>query len=169
MGNRVQAREDGAIIHRMNFASPDDGERSFTRADVVLDGVPHDDSSYEVRVFLNNSDATIETPQDPGTGYVGRFSILGHGGCAGGEEHCSVKSAPIGISARMIAQSIPHPLSPKTVRLTITDALKAIVGRNGGSLDTITLVPVRRAPRRTDDGPGIGLLFYKRLRLETYR
>lgn len=169
MGEKVQNREDGAIIHKMGFVPSGDGELSFTRADVVLDGVPHDDSSYEVRVFLNNPSAAIETPREPDTGYAGRFSILGHGSCAGGEEHCAVNSAPIGRSARMIAQSIPHPLAPKTIRLTITDALKAMVGRNSGSLDTITLVPVRRAPRKADDGPGIGLFSYTRLRLQTYR
>jgi hypothetical protein len=44
---------------------PFPGEESltpFTRADVVVTGVDHSETSYEVRLFLNNAAATADTP-----------------------------------------------------------------------------------------------------------
>lgn len=41
----------------------EEGLAPFTRADVVITGVDHSGTSYEVRLFLNNPAATVGTPR----------------------------------------------------------------------------------------------------------
>ena len=48
----------------------EEGLTPFTRANVVITGVDHSGTSYEVRLFLNNPAATAETPRTTEQGYA---------------------------------------------------------------------------------------------------
>jgi hypothetical protein len=140
-----------------------EGLASFTRADVVITGVDHSGASYEVRLFLNNPAATAETPRTAEQGYAGRFTVFGHGGCYGDEGHCEVP-AP---SADPTDLRSAHPLTPLDTYVTITDALRRVLARDG-ALQTVTLVPVSITPRRADRKPAPELLHFTDVALRTY-
>lgn len=107
-----------------------------TRADLVFYGVDHSGPSYEARVFLDNPRANAETPRDVERGYAGSFTIFGHGGCYGEEGHC----APQDRTADEFDRRPPHPLTPQTRLVTVTDALK----RTTGEQVTVHVVAVAR-------------------------
>ena len=133
----------------LDLAFPGDaGQAPFSRADLVVTGVDHSTLSYEVRVFLNNPDATAETPRTADQGYAGRYTVFGHGGCYGDEGHCDVPEP----SADATDLRPRHPLTPLTTFVTITGALQRILAA-GQALRTVTLVPVSLPPRRADRAP----------------
>jgi hypothetical protein len=111
------------------------GQPGFTRADLVFYGVDHSGPSFEARIYLNNADAAVSTGRDPGSGYAGSFTIFGHAGCAGDAGHCDVPAGP----ADPFDVRPPHPLTPQTKTVLITDALRRV---SDPEL-TITIVPVR--------------------------
>ena len=84
----------GVLVADVSFRPTSPEEGRFTRADLVFSGVDHSQTSYEVRVFLNNPTADASTPRTAEHGYAGRFVIFGHGGCFGDDGHCEVPSAP---------------------------------------------------------------------------
>ena len=46
-------------------------------------------------MFLNNTKADVDTPREINEGFVGIFTIFGHGGCVGDEGgHCEVQTSP---------------------------------------------------------------------------
>jgi hypothetical protein len=47
--------------------------------DVIFEGIDQSGPSYEVRVFLNNPEATPRTPRTPDEGYIGSFHVYGYG------------------------------------------------------------------------------------------
>ena len=109
----------------------------FDHADLQFHQVDHSGHSYEVRVYLNNHDATEETGRDPATGYAGSFYVFGHGGCFGEEGHCDPKRRGV----HPFDLRLPHPLEPTTKSLEITDSLKRIRDEGASELD-VTLVPI---------------------------
>src|SRR5215217_7560486 len=78
----------GVLVADVSFRPTSPEEGRFTRADLVFSGVDHSETSYEVRVFLNNPTADASTPRGAEHGYAGRFVVFGHGGCFGDEGHC---------------------------------------------------------------------------------
>ena len=62
----------------------------FSRADLVFFGLEHGGPSVEVRIFFNAPDADESTPTTDEAGFVGLFSIFGHGGCFGDEGQLQV-------------------------------------------------------------------------------
>lgn len=92
------------------------------RADLVFYGVDHSGPTYEARIFLDNARATAKTPLDAKNGYAGSYTVFGHGGCFGAEGHCAPKERYIDEYDRRP----PHPLTPLTIAVTITDALAAL-------------------------------------------
>jgi hypothetical protein len=169
MDDDTIVREDGAVIVPIKFSPPDSQETRFERADLIFEGVSHAESSYELRVYLNNTDANAETDRTSQKGYAGKFSIFGHGGCYGGDGHCDIVGAPTGTEAVAMATSLPHPLTPQTKTINITEALNSVLFKNSSELEALTLVPIRKAPRNKDSGPTRNLFSYKRVRLQTYR
>jgi hypothetical protein len=134
-------------------------DRSFTRADVQLDGLDHSTASYEGRVFLNKPDADESTPHSDAA-YAGSYFIFGHGGCLGDEGHCEVKP-------RHPYDPRPaHPLTPTRKVVIATDAIRAALDA-GGEL-TVTVVPVILSTT-----PHVGrpedLVKYELVRVITYR
>ena len=66
-------------------------ERSFSRADLIFEGVDHSTESFEARIYFNNPDATVDSGKSPETGYAGSFYVFGHHGCGGDVGHCDFK------------------------------------------------------------------------------
>jgi hypothetical protein len=152
-------RDDQTRVIDLVFPG-DPGPAPFSRADLVITGVDHSSTSYEVRIFLNNADATASTPRTSEEGYAGRYTVFGHGGCYGGEGHCDPPTA--GEDLRLAP-----PLTPFDTYVTITDALQRILAA-GDSLRTITLVPVSLPPRRADRAPAPELLHFDDVTVQTY-
>jgi len=114
-----------------------EAETDFDHADLEFYGVDHSGHSFEVRVYLNNPDAGVETGYDEAQGYVDSFYIFGHGGCYGEEGHCD----PTRRTPHPFDYRLPHPLEPMTKSVEITHALKRLRAKGDGEL-SVTLVPV---------------------------
>ncbi len=142
---------------------PDDGERRFSRADLVLSGIDHSRCSYEVRVFLNNPDAGFSTARTEAERYAGRFHVFGHGGCYGDVGHCDVP--PPSMDPTDLRP--PHPLVPMTTYVTITAALDRLLAEHE-RLETITMVPIMLPPRRSARAPALHLFTFRSVELQTY-
>lgn len=142
---------------------PDSGRAPFTRADLVVTGVDHSGTSYEVRLYLDNPGADIGTPRDPEAGYAGRYTVFGHGGCYGDEGHCEVPED----SGDPTDVRPAHQLTPLDTFVTVTDALRRVLDRDG-RLSTVTMVPISLTPRRADRKPAPELLTFGNLALHTY-
>lgn len=151
-------RRKGILVAAMSFNDP-----RFTRADLIFTGVDHSNSSYEVLVFLNNRSATDKTEHDVKRGYGGRFVIFGHGGCYGDLGHCDVPQVRAVDDLRP-----PHPLTPATTIVTITDALQYLLMTNDDGLETVTLVPVEITPRRKDRAISPDIFRFDEVILRTY-
>lgn len=135
----------------------------FTRADVVIIGVDHSGTSFEVRLFFNNPAATADTPRTAEDGYAGRFTVFGHGGCYGDDGHCDVPEP----STDPTDLSSEHPLTPLDTHVTVTDALRRTLARDE-ALQTVTLVPVSITPSRADRKAAPELLHFTDVSLQTY-
>jgi len=109
------------------------------RADLVFYGVDHSGPTYEARIFLDNPKATERTPRDVAKGYAGSFTIFGHGGCFGAEGHCS----PQDRHSDEFDRRPPHPLTPQTATVSVTEALAAVAGKR----TRVTVVAVPREQR----------------------
>jgi hypothetical protein len=138
-------------------------EAEFSRADVVFQGLDHSQSSYEVRLYLNNPSATADTPRTVEHGYAGRLTVFGHGGCYGDSGHCEVP-APTNDPTDLRP---PHPVTPLDTYVTVTKALRSILARDG-ALRTLTLVPVSTPPLRAERKPAPELLRFHDVSLYTY-
>ena len=107
---------------------------NFERGDILIHGVDQSGGSFEGRVFLNNPNATIDTPTTPENGYAGSFYVYGYG----------LWPDDIGADRK--------PAEPDTIRAPIqkdviaTDALRHAAER--GSDVTVTVVPVSGNPPR---------------------
>jgi hypothetical protein len=141
----------------------EEGTMAFSRADIVVTGVDHSGPSYEVRLFLNNPNADVNTPRTLEEGYAGRFTVFGHGGCYGDLGHCDVPLA----STDPTDLRRPHPLTPLNTYVTITDALRHLLER-GDQLHTVTLVPVSIMPLRKDRKPAPELFRFDDVSLRAY-
>jgi hypothetical protein len=145
-------------FHSQALDLPEDLEE-VVRADLILYGVDHSGPTYEARIFLDNPRATEKTAREPESGYAGSYTVFGHGGCFGGEGHCAPKDR----YSDEFDRRPPHPLSPQTVSVTITEALGRVAG------DQVRVHIVAVAPKGMADISGISdVLPCKRVRLVTY-
>jgi hypothetical protein len=139
---RIPALEQGADV---------------SRADLVFYGVDHSGRSHTAMIFFDNPEADLATPLDPAHGHAGSFTVFGHGGCFGGAGHCDT-------TARHVDEfdlRPPHPLTPLTIAITVTDALH----RLDAPQVVITLVAKEPGP---DGARASDALHFERLRLITY-
>jgi hypothetical protein len=113
-----------------------DTDEAITRVDLVFYGVDHSGPSYETRVFLDNDNADETTPPEPAHGYVGSFTVFGHGGCYGEEGHC----LPTDRITDAFDRRAEHPLTPRTKTVIVTDGLMAIVRDQATESVTFTVV-----------------------------
>jgi tyrosinase len=114
-----------------------DPEADFVRAELQFHGVDHSGLSYEARVFVNRPQADRETALELGEdgGYAGSFHVFGHGGCFGDVGHCDVPQGP----RPPYDLRLPHPLTPQTKTVIITEALRRARGSGAAEL-TVTVV-----------------------------
>lgn len=110
-------------------------ERPFTRADLVFLGLEHSGPSVEVRIFFNTPQADESTPTTASAGFVGFFSIFGHGGCFGDEGHCDTPER------RPTDYRSAYPLIPISKHVTVTEAVRRLAGEGVQEVD-VTIVPV---------------------------
>ena len=127
---------------RIDFAAPD---HRFSSADLEINGIYHGEASFEGRVFLNNPKADYTTPRNRENGYAGSFHIFGHGGCLGDPGHCDVDEH--GREAYDFRP--PHPLTPATKRVSVTDTLRDLAKTQNEV--TVTVVPVVTAANELCD------------------
>ena len=132
------------------------------RADLTFHGLDHSGPSYQVRVFLNHPDAGPDTPLTADEGFAGRFSVFGHGGCFGEEGHCEVRRP---VSAFDRRQS--HPLTPIARAITVTDAIRDLIGRDMHSV-TVTAVPVVRPSALATADQAADVLMVDQVALHTF-
>jgi hypothetical protein len=116
--------------------------RDYDHADLELNGIDHSGLSYQGRVFLNNPRANENTALDAAAGYAGSFHIFGHGGCFGDVGHCDVPTGP----QDPFDYRLPHPLTPATRSIEITDALKTLRDTSDADTLTVTIVAVAYEP-----------------------
>jgi hypothetical protein len=107
---------------------------TYSRADIEIEGLDHSGSSYEGRVYVNNTDADQNTEPITKNGYTGSYYVFGHGGCYGDQGHCDV--APRG----PYDPRPPHGLSPTRKVVVATDAIRQVAAKKEPL--TVTVVPV---------------------------
>jgi tyrosinase len=134
-------------------------EGQFSRADLVFYDVDHSGSSFKALVFLNASDAGIETPLDPDSGYAGSFVIFGHGGCFGEEGHCDVPT----FHKDPFDNRPLHPLTPQTKLVDVSEALQR--ARQHDKYLTVTVLPIVPGPDAPEQRD---LLSFSSMRLLAY-
>jgi hypothetical protein len=133
----------------------------FKRADLRFHGVRHGDESYEARIYLNQPDATLRTPQTVEHGYAGSLYIFGHPHCWGDSGHCDVPPGPLhGYDNRT-----PHHLVPQMHIVEATAAIRQLIETGADSI-TVTVLPTTRKGSRHRLQPQ--LLRFDRLELVTY-
>lgn len=139
-----------------------EGQPDPYRVDLELRGVDHSGDSYEGRVYIDNKKADASTGRDPAAGYAGSFYVFGHGPCFGGEAHCEVKAGP---PITPYDYRRPHQLTGQTMKLNITEALRA-KAKKPGSKFTVTVIPLVNAP--DDPYKQADVLFFERLSVIGY-
>lgn len=145
------------VSNPLEIPGDEDDGTEFSRADLVFYEVDHSGPSYEARVFLNNPDASLETPCELEEGYAGSFHIFGHGGCYGEEGHCE----PNGRTRDAFDVRPPHPLTGYTKTVIVTDALRRVREPEV----VVTVVAVEAG----EDGPvASDALSFETVRLLTY-
>ena len=157
-------RKPGVLQAPLAYRAPAGEEAALARADLVFTGVRHAEDSFQTRVFLNNPDADDTTPATPEAGYAGSFTVFGHGGCFGDVGHCDIPTGP----RRRHDRRPPHPLTPVTKTVVVTDALRRVLAQSPDGLTSVSLVPIAKAPRRADCGLTDRLLRFDAMELRTY-
>jgi tyrosinase len=140
-----------------SFAGP--GHRA-NQVTLELDGVFHGEASFEGRVFLNNPQATAETPRTQDNGYAGSFHIFGHGGCLGDPGHCEVNDH----NREKFDFRPGHMLTPTKTRVDVTRTLQAIARTKPDV--SVTIVPVITAANELCDKENV--LRFEGMRLVSY-
>ncbi len=103
----------------------------FERADIEFQGVDQSGPSFEVRVFINNPTADLETPPNSDHGYAGSFHVYGYG----------IWPADIGKDrAQIAAESADVTRAPIQKTLIATEAIRKAAAQ--GENITVTVVPV---------------------------
>ncbi len=169
---RAKGRQEGVTatidrataIEHLAFEPGSEQGASFARAELVFEGVDYSAHSYELRVFLNNRSADDKTPCTLETGYAGKFTVFGQGGCYGDAGHCDIPEAQ-----SREDRYTRHPLAPKRFNVSVTEALQKVLLAPGGKLRSMTFVPIARMPLRTTQWQATALLKYDSVTLQTYR
>jgi hypothetical protein len=127
-------------------------------AQLEFAGVRHDGPSFTFYVFLGPDDQS--PPEDAGREhelFAAAMTVFAHGDCWGGENHCDWRaSGPVSAFDRRPE----HHLTPQTLTLDITEALKGL-----GNPDeiTVTIFASRPTDRDAED-----VMRFERLSLYCY-
>jgi tyrosinase len=150
-----------AITFEIELPAGDD-RAGLARADLTFSGLAHSGPSYQVRVFFNNPDAGPDTPLIADEGFVGKFAVFAHGGCFGEEGHCEVQPPVSPFDRRQ-----PPQLVPIARYLTVTDAIRDLIGRDEHSV-TVTAVPVVRPSALATPDQAADVLTVDQVALHTF-
>ena len=102
-----------------------------TRARIRLHRIRRPESSFFIRVFLNQPDADVHTPIVDNPHYVGYVCIFGHGECIGSTpDHC----APALQSRRTFDFRGRSHNTPQNVRLKATDTVQRLAQRGDAAM-----------------------------------
>ena len=115
-----------------------------------------------MHVFFNAPGATFETPRTPDEGYVGSFSVFGHGDCFGDEGHCDVRDPVTAFDRRP-----PHQLVPTTRVLVATEAVQQYTAAGHRSVHVTAIAEVRPSALADPDS-AVGDLSVDQVALHTY-
>jgi hypothetical protein len=126
-------------------------------AQLELQGVRHGGPSFVFYVFLNAG-------PDPLPDHAGRDhdrfaaarTVFAHGDCWGGAGHCDWEQGPVSPFDRRPE----HHLTPRTLTLDVTDALKAL-----GDVDEVVVTIHAAQPSNRDE---TNVLRFERLALNAY-
>jgi hypothetical protein len=141
-------------------ADPDD---PIARADLTFDGLDHSGPSFAVHVFFNRPGATVDTARRSEDGYVGSFTVFGHGGCFGDEGHCDVRGPVTAFDRRP-----PHQLAPATRVLIVTEEIRSRVAAGAGTVH-VSAVPEVRASALAEPGAAATVLVVDQVAVHTYQ
>ncbi len=106
------------------------------KAELRLHNVIQPSISYGLRVFINQPDATSQTPQNGNENYAGFVSFFGHGECIGGPGHCDPPKKDRG----MFDIRTMHHNTPRNVKLDVTDTVRKLVEKGAKSLQVSLVV-----------------------------
>lgn len=123
---------------RLNWSG---GSRDFERADVEISGVDQAGPSFEVRVFLNNPQATLKTRTTREEGYAGSFHVYGYG----------IWPDDLGKSPEERAVQSKTIRAPIQKTVIATEAVRTAAAQSAEI--TVTLVPVFPSNPPQDAGP----------------
>jgi hypothetical protein len=96
-----------------------DASASMSRADLEFYGINHYRPSYVARIFFNDPDVDADSASEDRATYAGKFAMLGHPTCFGGEGHCVADEPRSRFDDRP-----SHPLTRAFKRVVVTDALR---------------------------------------------
>ncbi len=153
------------LTREMSITSQDIPPTSFSRADLVFEGIDHSDDSFEALIYFNNPKANYRTGRKTEKGYVGFFNIFGHGRCFGAPGHCDIPNRAL----RHDDLREPHALTPVQKRVVVTEALRLALTESADGLTCIKVVPVQKAKEgKQHRKSATRLLRFGRVRLKTY-
>jgi hypothetical protein len=141
---------------------PPSAEDSFTRADITFYGIDHSGPSFRVHIFFDAAEVTLDTARTPDAGYVGSFSVFGHGDCFGDEGHCDVRTPVTAFDRRP-----PHQLVPATRVLIATEAVRRRTA-TGARSEHDTAVAEVRTSALADADMAADVLSLDQVALHTY-
>jgi len=126
-------------------------------AQLELQGVRHGGPSFVFYVFLSGD--SEPPPDDAGRDherFAGALTVFAHGDCWGGAGHCDWEQGPVSAFDRRPE----HHLTPRTLTVDVTDALKAL-----GDLDEVVVTIHAAKPSNRDE---TNVLRFERLALQAY-
>ena len=115
--------------------------------ELIFYGVDRSGPSYEARVFINNTRADLDTPLELSRGFVGAFTIFGHGGCVGDEGHCDRHPEQTDPFDLRLPQGLPA--MTKTVPLS-AEALQHLAGAADFTVTVVPVEPSEKGAKATD-------------------
>ena len=100
----------------------------------------------------------MSSPREPAEGFVGVFTVFGHGGCVGDEGHCDVETN-LGDPFEL---RLPRGLAPVTKAVELSaEAVKRLTGEQF-TVTVVAVEPSEQGPRESD------ALEFEGWRLATY-
>lgn len=121
---------------------------NFQKAELEFEEVRPPEASFELRIFLNESEASARTPTEGNPYYAGSYYFFGHGQCIGDDHsHCIVPDEA-GFQVRP-----PHHLTPMSVRVNVSEPVRGLLDREEGTA-RISLVAVDNQGEQIAD-PGL--------------
>ncbi|MEC4817015.1 MAG: tyrosinase family protein [Scytonema sp. PMC 1069.18] len=112
-------------------------EPNFKKAKIEFYNMLHPRSSCEIRVFLNQPDANVNTPTEDNEHFAGSVFLFGHGECPGEAGHCNPNRGPID---QFDIRRSSH-VRPFVTYIDVTESLRQLMGSNTVSVKLVAVNP----------------------------